>query len=397
MSISLTDLITDVEAKIASADSSTSTAELLKIIKSAQAANIISHTYDSSGVMTVDSASVGNLLFSNINNFLYVLDSAGGSWSPITGSEGGGGGSDPAFNGSQYGYAGGGDPYSSFGAKIQKFSFTSDGNATDVGNLNTARESTAGSASSTHGYISGGGNSIGAANTDREKWSFASDANLTQVSSSTWPVSMPLGNSSPTYGYGISGYGPTIPTIGFRGSYKFPFASDADTLVSGPGNLAFSHTHGTSVASLTHGYIAAGYHNPPPYTSTNAIEKYSFANDNDAASHGTVLSYSERGRGTNSSTHGYMHGQNNPGNINRIEKFPFATDGGSTDVADLTEARHGADGSSSTTHGYAAGGMASPGRVNTIDKYNFAADDNATNVGDLTTAGRDGLLGQVHY
>lgn len=88
MTISLTDLIADIEAKIAAADSSTSTDELLKIIKAARAANTIQNVYDSSGVMPVDSASVGNILMSASDNSLYVLDSAGGSWSSITGSGG---------------------------------------------------------------------------------------------------------------------------------------------------------------------------------------------------------------------------------------------------------------------------------------------------------------------
>ena len=85
MTISLTDLIADIEAKIAAADSSTSTDELLKIIKAARAANTIQNVYDSSGVMPVDSASVGNVLMSASDNSLYVLDSASGSWSSITG------------------------------------------------------------------------------------------------------------------------------------------------------------------------------------------------------------------------------------------------------------------------------------------------------------------------
>ena len=61
-----------------------------------------------------------------------------------------------------------------------------------------------------------------------------------------------------------------------------------------------------------------------------------------------------------------------------------------TDVADLSQARvHGA-GTNSTTHGYMHGGSTGvgpnpgPGHVNTIDKFPFTSGSNSTDVGDLT-------------
>ena len=367
-------------------------------INTSSAINVVTATDDDS-LLGLDTSNHtdGSLHYRTSDHATYVYDDSEDKYYPLTIS------SDAlkaGFNGAQFGYAGGGNPYPSYGQKIQKFSFTSDGNATDVGNLNTGRSGTAGSASTTHGYISGGHNSIGAANTDREKWLFASDANLTQVSSTTWPVAGPMGNSSPTHGYGVAGYAPTIPTIGFRGSYKFPFASDADTLVSGP-DLSFGHTFGSSTASETDGYIAAGYHNPGSPPAVNNIEKYPFANDNAAASHGTTFYVGTHGSGTNSTTHSYISGNTQTaGNTktNIIQKFPFATDAGSTDVANMTVARQGTDGSSSASHGYAAGGATDPApATNVIDKFDFAADGNSTDVGDLTTAGSNGLLGQVHF
>ena len=57
--------------------------------------------------------------------------------------------------GTNYGYAAGGY-ISSPSNVIEKFTFASDGDSSDVGNLSTARYDPAGQSSSTHGYTSGG-------------------------------------------------------------------------------------------------------------------------------------------------------------------------------------------------------------------------------------------------
>ena len=62
---------------------------------------------------------------------------------------------------------------------IEKFSFASDGNATDVGNLFSNRKAGAGQSSTTHGYTSGGRTSSFSDIID--KFPFASDANATDV------------------------------------------------------------------------------------------------------------------------------------------------------------------------------------------------------------------------
>ena len=53
-----------------------------------------------------------------------------------------------------HGYASGGNPGNS--NVIDKFSFTTDGDATDVGDLSLGRQSLTGQSSTTHGYSSGG-------------------------------------------------------------------------------------------------------------------------------------------------------------------------------------------------------------------------------------------------
>ena len=78
-----------------------------------------------------------------------------------------------------YGYTSGGDT-GAVSDVIDKFSFSSDGNATDVGDLTVARNNTpAGQSSSTYGYASGG--NTGAVSDVIDKFSFSSDGNATDV------------------------------------------------------------------------------------------------------------------------------------------------------------------------------------------------------------------------
>lgn len=96
------------------------------------------------------------------------------------------GGSSPTpdpyvFQGSNYGYAssGGNSNYSVIYNTIDKFPFTSDTNATDVGDLTVDRSGAAGQSSSTGGYTSGGFTPIIVNTID--KFPFASDGNATDV------------------------------------------------------------------------------------------------------------------------------------------------------------------------------------------------------------------------
>jgi hypothetical protein len=85
---------------------------------------------------------------------------------------------------------------------ILKFSFTTDGNSTDIGDLTAARDGRASSSSTTHGYCAQGSGA-----TDRiDKFTFASDANATDVGNALNADSGTGGcASSLNYGYNFSG------------------------------------------------------------------------------------------------------------------------------------------------------------------------------------------------
>jgi hypothetical protein len=393
MTISLTNLIADIEAKIAAANSSTSTDELLKIIKAARAANTIANTYDSAGVMPVDSANVGNVLMSASNNFLYVLDSAGGSWSSITGSggEGGEGGGGSGYQGTQYGYSTGGRNQSGTRYNtVDKFSFSSDGNATDVGDYIASATTGHGSSSSTAGYVAGGHSpSTNTFLRSINKRTFANDGSETTIGN----LSIPSGNgvhknagcTSSTHGYSAGGLSPSSTVRDHIN--KFPFSVD-DHATDVGGDLTMDRANTQGISSLTDGYVIGGSNSYTPQS--NDIDKFPFATDaaaTDIADYSVAIrSYASH----NTATHGYTSGGQTPGSYANINKFAFASDTTSaSDIGDLTIGRYGAAGTSSTVSGYTAGG-GWPAR-NTIDKFPFSADGNSTDVGDLTQSRYDGI------
>ena len=69
--------------------------------------------------------------------------------------------------------------------------------------------------------------------------------------------------------------------------------------------------------------------------------------------------------------------------MNLIQKFSTAADSNATDVADMTQAMWGGRGTSSTTYGYMIGGRLNGGYTDRIEKFNFATELNATDVGNL--------------
>jgi hypothetical protein len=160
-------------------------------------------------------------------------------------------------------------------------------------------------------------------------------------------------------------------------------ATDVGDLVTGKSQSA-GHT------SSSHGYTSGGRSPTATPLWTNAIEKYTFAADQNATSVGTLPVGGYQAGGVSSSDNGYAVGifdLNTPIRTNTIQKFPFSSDTNGSDVADLTQSRVAAGGTNSTENGYTSGGHTGPSTSsNVIDKFPFSSDTNATDVGDLTSA-----------
>lgn len=302
------------------------------------------------------------------------------------------------FQGTVSGYSSGGTPsYTDSTNVIEKFPFSSDSNATDVGDLTAGkyRAGTTGQSSSVSGYTAGSGpNTPPAPRTNViEKFPFSTNNNSTDVGDLPIVVNRGSGQSSSLNGYQSGGAAP-------GGSYitnsinKFPFATDTNG--SDVGDLLVAKVEQAGQSSTTHGYTTGGTYP----ANVNNIDKFPFASDTNASDVGDLTSARSGLTGQSSTTHGYTSGSGPKTSVtNTIDKFPFASDTNATDVGDLSQARFGPSGQSSTTHGYSSGGSTNwPGnytsaQVNTIDKFPFSTDSNATDVGD-TTAAKFNAFGQ---
>ena len=288
---------------------------------------------------------------------------------------GGAGAAGFVFQGTIEGYSvGGSNSPGSVINVIDKYSFSSDGNATDVGNLVTSKGGANGTHSSTYGYVGGGG--VGSsANAPQvnviEKLAFATGGNsVAQTAVLLTVKSFGASASTETFGYHMGGFSPSINNVIQK--YSMVAVTDATDV----GDLSESKGRAGGASSSTHGYAMGGY-----APSSNVIDKFNFATGS-VSGNISQLTVARGNSGANSTTHGYAFGgyAGHPVNYqNEIDKFSFASEESATDVGNLTVA--GAWGSStcSTVSGYTCGGDS---RNNIIDKVAFASDGDATDVGD---------------
>ncbi len=267
------------------------------------------------------------------------------------------------FGGSTSGYTSSASAPSDPAATIDKFPFSADANATDVGDLTSTKKGGAGASSTTHGYVAGGYDWSSSSTTNAiEKFSFSVDGNATDVGDLTQARRDGGGVMSQTHGYMVTGA--TSSNV----IDKYPFASNANA--TDVGNTTTSRSENNSGSqSLTHGYQAGGI-------SSNVIDKFPFASDGNATDVGDLVDTNYGKCGQFSDTNGYAT------RSTAIEKYPYASDANAVSAATLAGPSHYRAGQSSTTHGYASGGT--PGSSNEIDKFPFAVESEATDVGDLT-------------
>ena len=336
----------------------------------------------------------------NVDNGLYVC--TGNDWALVQGLDSAE--IRPVFQGSNFGYSSGGP--SSY-TQIDKFPFSSNNNATAVGDLVQTSGAGSGQSSQTHGYISG-------PNTAIEKFPFSSDDDATDVGDLTLARSRPCGQSDVVNGFGYATGGAT--NLGITKIDKFPFSSNSNSTYIGDTTQGRYASTGQSDTVNGFGYTSGGQISSTTYY--NIIDKFSFTSNGNATDVGDLGRTLSSLAGQSSSTHGYTSGGRerfpNPTpspmkNYSTIYKFPFVSGGNVSFVGDLTQDRAYGAGQSSTTHGYTSGAAANGQQLpsdpqppyavywrNTIDKFPFASDDNATDVGDLTGSNRTSLSGQQY-
>ena len=275
---------------------------------------------------------------------------------------------------------------------IDRWSFTSDANSTDVGDVTLGRTHTSGQSSSTHGYLSGSSTTgISPLTSAIDRWSFATEGNATDHGDLALAQGYSTGQSSETHGYHTGGHGVPFNSSTFVNTIqKFPFASTGSTNnATDIADLTVARTAFAGGSSSTHGYTAGG--GGPVVPRSIVIAKFPFASDTNATNVGDADVLAGSCAGTSSLTYGYLSGGEAPNvsNTKTIRKYSFESDGDSVATgADLTVERHANSGMSSETFGYSAAGYYAPfgGALNIIEKFSVESDSDATDVGNLTVA-----------
>jgi hypothetical protein len=309
-----------------------------------------------------------------------LVDSA--EFTGVTSYGGGGAESTPNAYGSVSGYSSGSNT-PAVSNVIDKYPFSADANATDVGDLTYTRYGSSGANSSTHGYAAGGRRP--AYQNAIEKFPFAADGNASDVADLTLAKAHQAGASSSDNGYASGGLQP--PYV--NSIFKFPFATDANS--TDIGDLRAVRGYVAGVSSDDNGYVLGG-RSPAYQTST---DKISFASDGNATAAGSLHPTAGRAflndQGQNSSTYGYLSGGRIPAYTDDIQKMPFASESPFALVGNLLGVWGFNNGQSSTDNGYVTGGYSpfGPGWAAgvTIQKFPFSTDANSTDVGDLTFGG----------
>lgn len=399
-----------LQAKVNAVDSSTPMSEILQLMY-----NVKDHPYknqyDSAGLMPLDSAFIGSMAYAENRNAMYMLVGVDSGWKLIDSDAATAAGGSSTSTTNLYGTtavykAGGVLDLSPYGTNtIEKVPVSTDGNATDVGDLAAgALGNQQGNSSPTDGFSSGG--RAGAPTypvsgfTQIDKFPFATDANAVDVGDLFQGKGSAATNNSSTHGY--QSFGGVTPAITEGSITKFPYAissgtgTDVGDIVPTYAPTGSAYAGGSS--DPTHGYVGGGYAPATPWPTMNIIQRFAFATDENATDVGNGLTAGVYyvASGQQSTTHGYITGgiggPSSPGRKNDITKYPFASSGAdATDVGDLTVARYGPIGSSSSTHGYSmAGNSPSSSDTNTIDKFSTSTDANATDVGDLVVATQRG-------
>ena len=284
------------------------------------------------------------------------------------------------YQGTQYGYSFGGHIPST--DDIQRYSFVSDGNATNIGDRGIFAPSHTSTSSDTHGYVMGGAVGPTVVN-NIHKFSFSASIGLTATDIGNLTVARRWLAGCSSVGYGWSVGGGTTNGAGSEVNTIDRISHTTDSDATDWADLYSASRMGSSSSSTDYGYKAG-----MGYPHNNIIQRFPFATQTTSSDVGDLAIASGAHGGTSSTTHGYTLGAGEGPIGNYIQKYAFASSGNSTDIANLLGNLWEMSCSSSTTHGYSAQGSNGGGghAVNTIQKHSFSADTDAVDVGDTTVA-----------
>lgn len=392
MAISVPALLDSAQTYASAADSSNEAINLLQIVDASHAYTsgyTRRNYYDSAGQLpTADSSMEGMITLVKgpgawTGNAMYVC--TGTEWSSFLSLDSGSEPGSPIQLASTYGYSSGGRPFVSptYYNAIERYSFASSGNSSNIGSLSYRATHAAATNSTTYGYIAGGW--VPGSSRNLDYYPFASSTSGTSIGTLT---SIPNGFyraatdiASPTEGY-VAGMLVGPPFVSHSTTYKFPFAATTGITGSSVGTLPVAKGSSSGASSPAYGYLAAGVN--------DSILKWAYANDTTISNVGSVpVNVADtRSSGNSSSTHGYNVGGKTSSPVNLIQKYAFANESTTAQVGYLSTTRYNTSSSSGTDYGYHGGGYDLPTPPtfisNVIDRFPFSSDTNASDVGDLS-------------
>jgi len=263
---------------------------------------------------------------------------------------------------------------------IQFVQISTQGNASDFGDLTTATSTGGSCASATRGLY-GGGQNPGTTDTI-EFITIATLGNAIDFGNLQVQRDFPKALSNSTRGIFAGGRHPAPAT--YRDEIDFVTIATLGNASDFGDLLAARQGPSQGVSSPTRGLFAGG--TTSPGTHDDVIQYITIATTGDAQDFGdlTQTTHSVIG-GASSSTRGLFAGGSDPSAVtNVISYVTIATLGNAQDFGDLTDARRGLAGASNSSRGAFGGGLGSPTDVNTIDYVTIATTGNANDFGDLT-------------
>ena len=272
------------------------------------------------------------------------------------------------------------------------------GNAVDFGDLSSTTAYGSSLGSSTRGVVAlNASPAPNAYSTRMDYYTFSSGGGASEFGNLQTGVISSFGNCASNGTRGLfQGGRPTPGTYSGRAIEFITIATTGDA--SDFGDLTRPITSGSGTESPTRGFFAGGYTRPvynPPFS---AIEFTNFSSLGNTVRFGELFTGKYRFAGCSSTTRGIFMGGRTPSNLNVIEYFTMATEGNGQDFGDLPAALGANAAASSHTRGLSMGGGPGSGDVNTISYITIATTGNAQDFGDLTQAIQDisGAASDVH-
>ena len=310
-----------------------------------------------------------------------------GTWSKLTAIE------PYSFPGSSDGYAHGGRGSGAAFQSVDKWSFSSDGNAASSHTAYSSVFNALGTVQSTsQGYTVSGStaSSYAASLTYSQKYAFASTA--TAQASTGYTAINRTGTTQSSTSYYMMG-----SSAGQKDIQKAVFASDGTA--SDVGDMLATAPAGGNYQSFTIGLVygdTVGYTCSDPSSDSidyhNKMNKFTFASEGNSTVMSTTFPDTTMycPAPVSSKTDGYIVGGGNTsgtGTSGGIRKFVFASEANVTDAGgDLVSYSYFCNGNSSKTNGYLYGTAAGSYATNQIQKFSFPGTSNSTDIGDLSVA-----------